>query len=222
MKAPYRILLADDHPIIRQGIQRIIEEKAGLKVIGGVADGYELLKSVRELTPDMVIVDLSMPRLDGIRAVRQIKSDYPLVKVLILTMYKDENYLAEAVSAGADGYLVKEDADIELCDAIETIRNGRHYITSVLSGAVTDSFVRMSRAENLRASDKDLTQREMEILKLIADGKSGKEIADRLYISARTVGNHRANIMKKLGVKKNTELVRFAIQKGYIPAGDGH
>jgi DNA-binding NarL/FixJ family response regulator len=220
MKENYRILLADDHRVIRQGIQRVIEEKPGLEVIGGVDDGIELLKAVQDLAPDMVIVDLSMPKVDGIQAIRQIKADYPGVKVLVLTMYKEKYYLSEAVSAGADGYLVKEDADIELYEAIETIRKGRHFISPILSGTVTDTFVDAAKGRNRKDGTGDITPRQIEILKLIAEGKSSKEIADRLFISIRTVGNHRANIMKRLGAKKNTELVRFAIQKGYIPATD--
>jgi DNA-binding NarL/FixJ family response regulator len=222
MKDLYRILLADDHRVIRQGIQRVIEEKPGLKVIGGVDDGIELLKAVRDSRPDMVIVDLSMPKIDGIQAIRQIKADYPLVKILVLTMYKEKYYLSEAVSAGADGYLVKEDADIELYDAIETIRQGKPFISPILSKTVTDTFMDMTKGRSSKAGTDEITPRQMEILKLIAEGKSSKEIADRLFISVRTVGNHRANIMKRLGARKNTELVRFAIRKGYIPATDMH
>jgi len=219
MKKVYRIVLADDHRVIRQGIQRVIEEKAGLQVVGGVDDGFELLKAVRDLSPDMVIVDLSMPKLDGIQAIRQIKANYPGVKVLVLTIYKDKEYLSEAVAAGADGYMVKEDADIELYEAIETIRQGGHFISPILAGTVTDRFVSMAQGHG-EAATGEITQRQLQILKLIAEGKSSKEIADQLYISVRTVGNHRANIMKKLGAKKNTELVKLAIRKGYVPVID--
>ena len=219
MKRVYRIVLADDHRVIRQGIQRVIEEKAGLEVVGGVDDGFELLKAVRDLSPDMVIVDLSMPKLDGIQAIRQIKANYPGVKVLVLTIYKDKEYLSEAVAAGADGYMVKEDADIELYEAIESIRQGGHFISPTLAGTVTNGFVSMAQGRSEPATG-EITPRQMQILKLIAEGKSSKEIADHLYISVRTVGNHRANIMKKLGAKKNTELVKLAIRKGYVPVID--
>jgi DNA-binding NarL/FixJ family response regulator len=220
MKDHYRIVLADDHRVIRQGIQRVIEEKAGLKVVGGVDDGLNLLKAVRDLMPDMVIVDLSMPRGGGIQAIRQIKADYPQVKVLVLTMYKEKGYLSEAVSAGADGYMVKEDADIELYEAIEAIRQGRHFISPILSGTGPGRFGTMTQERNRKAGADAITARQMEILKLIAEGKSSKEIADCLFISVRTVENHRANIMKKVGVRKNIDLVRFAIRNGYIPVID--
>lgn len=219
MKDEYRIVLADDHRVIRQGIQRIIEEKAGLKVVGGVDDHLELMKILPELRPDMVIMDLYIP-FDGIQAIRRIKTDYPGVKVLVLTMYKEKQYFSDSIGAGADGYLVKEDADTELYAAIEAIRQGRHFTSSVISGTGTDTFVDMDQGTDRPAGADRLTLRQMEILKLIADGRSSKEIADQLFISVRTVENHRANIMKRLGIKKNTELVRFAIRKGYIPASD--
>jgi DNA-binding NarL/FixJ family response regulator len=217
---PYRILLADDHRILRQGIRRIIEEKPGLEVVGGVDDGIELLKAVKEMKPDMVIVDISMPRLDGIGATRQIKENDSRIKVLILTMYKDKDFLFQAVSAGADGYLVKEDADIELCNAIDTVRQGGSYISPLLSRTVTESFVEMSQGHNLRSPDQELTARQIEVLKLISRGKSSREIGELLFISVRTVENHRANIMGKLGLRKNIDLVKYAIRHGYLPADE--
>ena len=217
--ANYSIVLADDHRMIRQGIRRIIEEQPGMEVIGEASDGIELLGLLKKLNPDMVILDISMPNLRGIEATREIKSLFPNMKVLILTMHKDKDYLLQAISAGADGYLLKEDADIELYSAIEAIRHSGHYITPSLSGKVTESLMHILQDHRKQTSE-DLTTREGEVLKLIAEGKSSREIASLLGISIRTVENHRNNIMKKLGLKKNIQLVRYAISKGYVLVAD--
>jgi DNA-binding NarL/FixJ family response regulator len=213
---PYRILLADDHRMFRQGIKRIIEERPGMKVVGEAGDGLELIELVKEHNPDLLIADIAMPNLRGIEATQEIKSAWPRVKVIILTMYKDKDLLSKAVSAGADGYLLKEDADIELFSAIETIRGGRHYISPLLSTELTSGFVEMAR-KRTGPSENGLTLREKEVVKLIAEGKSSREIAKVLGISPRTAENHRTHIMRKLGLSKNIDLVKHAIRKGFIP-----
>ena len=210
----YRIVLADDHRMMRQGVKRIIEERPDLEVIGEASDGIELLSLLRQLAPHMVILDISMPNLRGIEATREIKSLYPNVKVLILTMYKDRDLLVQAISAGADGYLLKEDADSELYSAVETIRNSDHYISPTLAVEVKHGFIQLLR-EHHKSLAPVLTTREGEVLKLIAEGKSSKEIAETLSISTRTADNHRTHIMKKLGSNKNIDLVKYAIRKGY-------
>jgi len=217
----YRILLADDHQLIRQGIKRIIEERSDIEVIGEANDGAELLRLMKTLTPDMVIVDISMPNLRGIEAAREIKSLSPGTKVLMLTMHKEKNFLIEAISAGADGYILKEDADVELYSAIDRIRRDGHYVSPTLSGNVIDSFVNVLQETRKHPAD-ELTERQGEIIKLIAEGKSSREIAEMLGISIRTVENHRTNIMKKLNLRKNIQLVQYSIRKGYIqsPAED--
>jgi len=173
------------------------------------------LSLLRQLAPHMVILDISMPNLRGIEATREIKSLYPNVKVLILTMYKDRDLLVQAISAGADGYLLKEDADSELYSAVETIRNSDHYISPTLAVEVKHGFIQLLQ-EHHKSLAPVLTTREGEVLKLIAEGKSSKEIARLLGISARTADNHRKNIMNKLGTRKNIQLVRYAISKGYV------
>ena len=211
---PYRIVLADDHVMFRQGIKRIIEGIEGLEVIGEASDGFELLNLLNELKPDIVFLDISMPNMRGIEATREIKSLHPDVKVLILTMHRKKEYLYHAISAGAQGYLLKEDSDVELFSAIETIRKGGFYVTRLLAGELVEDISHMYKG-NTQLPSEPLTTRERQVLKLIAEGKSNREIADLLYISIRTVENHRANIMKKLNLSKTAEIVKYAILKGY-------
>jgi DNA-binding NarL/FixJ family response regulator len=214
---PYRIVLADDHAMFRRGVKRIIQENADLEVVGEAADGLELLEIIKKSPPDMVIADVSMPNLRGLEATREIKMAFPEIRVIILTMHKDKEYLYHALSAGAEGYLLKEDADIELFSAIKTIRQGGTYISRLLAPQMTDIFMERQRLREGQGKlpAELLTTREREIIKLIAEGKSSKEIAGLLYISSRTVQHHRANIMRKLNIKKTADLVKYAIQKGY-------
>ena len=211
---PYRIVVADDHSMLRQGIKKIIEESKNMVVVGEASDGLELLNLLKKMTPDMVILDISMPNLRGIEATSELKMIYPEVKILILTMHKRKEYLYHALAAGADGYLLKEDTDTELFSAIEAVRQGETYVSPLLSKALTNDLVEIARGDHNRPAE-PLTTREREILKLIAEGKSSKEIADLLFISIRTVQHHRASIMKKLDLKKVADLVKYAIRKGY-------
>ena len=213
----FRIIVADDHMMFRQGLKKILEERADFEIIGEASCGLELLKLLRELVPDLVILDISMPSLRGIEAVREIKSVHPNVKILILTMHKDKEYLRQAISAGAEGYLLKEDADSELFSAVGKIRQGGIYVSPKLSEELTIDWAKIRRGDEKPSSEAEsLTLREREVLKLIAEGKSSKEIADLLFISSRTVERHRANLMDKLGLKKTADLVKYAIQKGYV------
>ena len=200
----YRIVLADDHALIREGLRRLIEGDVGLEVVGEAGDGLELLAVIEELRPDLAIVDISMPNLRGVEAVRRIKSSHPEVKVLILSMYRE--YQHQALAAGADGYLLKEDAPRELFSAIECVRQGKIFLST-----------RLNQGERcLPEQGEALSVREREVLKLIVEGKPNKEIAEDLCISVRTVESHRASILAKLNVKSAAELVRCAIQNGYI------
>jgi DNA-binding NarL/FixJ family response regulator len=222
MESPFRILLADDHVMFRRGVRSIIQGMDRVEVVGEASDGLELLRLLKETPPHMVIMDISMPNLRGLEATREIKMIAPQVKVLILTMHKDREYLYHALTAGAEGYLLKEDADLELISAIEALRKGGTFISPLLSGQMADIFVEKFRTggEPLSAPEELLTVREREIIKLIAEGKSSKEIGGMLYISSRTVQHHRANIMRKLNVKKSADLIKYAIQKGYVMASD--
>jgi DNA-binding NarL/FixJ family response regulator len=211
------ILLADDHVMFRRGIRRIIQSIPDVEVVGEASDGFELLELLKKSKPDLVVMDISMPYLRGLEATREIKLISPEIKVLILTMHKDKEYLFHALTAGAEGYLLKEDADSELLTAIATLRKGGTYISPLLSPQLADLFLEKSRpgGEQMTAPAEPLTVREREILKLIAEGKSSREIGQLLFISSRTVQHHRANIMRKLNIKKTADLVKYAIQKGY-------
>lgn len=213
----FRIVIVDDHTLVRQGLKRIIGEMADLEVIGEAGDGLELLKLLEKITPHMILLDISMPNLRGNEAIREIKALHPEVKILILSMHKEKEYLYQAISAGANGYFLKEDADTELFTAIETIRRGKVYISPLLSGDVADDWAQTYRGKSKLPYEPDnLTTREREVLKMIAEGKSSKTIADLLFISVRTVERHRANLMDKLSLKKTANLVKYAIHKGYI------
>jgi len=211
---PYRVILADDHVMFRQGIKRLLGDLKGVEVIGEVGDGIELLSLLREVRPQMVILDISMPRLRGLEAAKEIKTSFPQVKVLILSMHRNTEYFYNAISSGAEGYLLKEDADRELYTAIEKIRKGERYVSPILSEELSKDLVEL-RGGHRRTSSEDLSIREKEVLKLVAEGKTSPEIADLLCISVRTVQNHRANIMRKLKIKNTTDLLRYAYRRGY-------
>jgi DNA-binding NarL/FixJ family response regulator len=213
----YRITLADDHVLLRQGLRRIVEESSGLEVVGEAGDGMELLRLLNKTVPDLVILDISMPKLRGIEAISEIRSRHPDVKVLVLTMHRDKEYLYQAVSSGADGYLLKDDADTELFSAIRKIREGEFYVSPSLSDALAECRQLAGGGEaGPPFAQECLTTREREVLKLIAEGRSSREIANLLFISARTVDHHRANIMLKLNLRKTADLIRYAFTKGYV------
>jgi DNA-binding NarL/FixJ family response regulator len=216
MAKPFNILLADDHVMFRRGVRRIIQGIGDVEVVGEASDGFELLELLKKTNPNLVILDISMPSLRGLEATREIKIINPEVKVLILTMHKDREYLCHAFSAGAEGYILKEDADSELLAAIETLRKGGTYISPLLSPQLADLFAEQAQPDRKPGiPGEPLTVREREIVKLIAEGKSSREIGRLLFISSRTVQHHRANIMRKLNIKKTADLVKYAIQKGY-------
>lgn len=214
MMSSYRIVLADDHVILRDGVKHIIQEKPDLCVVGEASDGLELLRLLKRQQTDLILLDISMKGLRGIEATREIKSSHPEIKIVILTMHKKRCYIQHALAAGADGYLLKESTGDELFDAITCVRNGGHYISNSLSKELSSEMLRVYR-NGAKSHKETLTVREKEILKLIAEGKASKEIADLLFISIYTVNNHRANIIKKLKMKKTADLVKYAIQEGY-------
>ena len=210
----YRIVLADDHVLLRHGIKTIIEGGEGMVVVGEASDGLELLEVLKGITSDMVILDISMAGLRGIEATSEIKMIYPEIKVLMLTMHKRKEYFYHALSAGADGYLLKEDTATELFSAIKMIREGGVYVSPFFSAELQEDVARMCRNGGELPVER-ITTREREVLKLIAEGKSSKEIADLLFISTHTIRHHRANIKRKLNIKKLADLIKYAIREGY-------
>lgn len=215
MAEPYRIVLADEHILFRQGMKRIINEVQETQVIGEANDGQEAVELVKALLPDLAILDISMPKVNGIEACREIRRLVPSVKILVLTMHKDREYLYQAISAGAQGYLLKEDSDEELFSAIGAIRKGAIYVTKALAGVVSTDISALFLEGDRRLS-RSLTPREREVLKLIAEGKSNSEVAEVLRISVRTVETHRANIMNKLDLRNTAELVKYAVQNALV------
>ena len=205
----YTIILADDHAMLREGIRKIIERIEGALITGEVNDGLELLELLKKSSPNLVILDISMPNLRGLEAIREIKKTYPQVKILVLTMHKKKEFLRQALRDGADGFLLKEDAGSELIRAVQTVRNGGKYLSPLLSSVLTSLAVEEEKTEVL-------TMREREVLKLLAEGKRTKEIAAALYISPHTVRRHRSNIMEKLNIQNLADLVKYAISQSYI------
>ena len=215
----YHILLADDHVMFRQGIKKIIEESDNLKIVGEVGNGLELLEFLKNRSVDMVILDISMPNMRGIEATREAKIIRPDIKVLILSMHNNTEYVQHSIKAGADGYLIKEESDTELLTAINKVLQGDRYISHGLSLELADNFLRKGGKDSKHPFDR-LTIREREVLKLIAEGKSSKGIAELLFISPRTAEHHRANIRKKLGLQSTADLTKYALKKGYTSIND--
>ncbi|MBI4830230.1 MAG: response regulator transcription factor [Candidatus Lindowbacteria bacterium] len=215
--SPYRIVLADDHAILRQAVRRILEEDSNFEIVGDAEDGLQLLGLLKILPADMVILDISMPKLGGIESIAKIKAIQPNMKILILTMHGRREYLHEAIAAGAAGFSLKQDADKDLCTAIMTVRKGEIYVSPSLSKEAHKDWAEFLRGKKPAAEGdvSPLTQREKEILKFIADGKSNREVADILFISVRTVEWHRAQIMRKLGLRNTVELVKYAMSIRY-------
>ena len=211
----YRIIIADDHPLFREGVKRIIDDVPSLEVVGEVGDGEELLAILPDTSADMVILDLTMPGLHGTEITKEVKKLYPQIKVLILTMHKSKEHLSRVIMAGADGYLLKENAFGDLISAIDTIRQGGSYISSLLSTQMIDFFRQKFRTE----PGDVLSYREKEVLSLLVAGKSSREIAEYLSLSAATVHAHLGKIKKKLEIKNNAELIRYGLQKGYVQEG---
>ncbi len=213
----YKIILADDHALFIRGINRLLSEKKDIEVIGEAKDGAELLELLETLQPDMILIDISMPNVNGIEAVRKIKKLYPEIKILILSMHKSKEYLNSTISAGADGYILKEDSDNELFSAIETVREGGSYLNLNLAMDLSKELNKGGNTSDYpEDSEISLSKREKEILKMIAEGNSNKGVSDILCISIRTVENHRSNIMKKLNTNKIADLVRYAYNEKII------
>jgi DNA-binding NarL/FixJ family response regulator len=214
----YRVILADDHCLIRQGIKKLLLEFPYIKVIGEAGDGRELLEILKKSTPDLVILDILMPHLDGIETAVKIKDNFPQIKILFLTMYGEREYLDKAISTGAEGYLLKSDLADELENAITTIMRGNHYISPILYKNLNLADFLFSKSRTVsgkKLAESSISPREREIIKLISEGNTSRQISEKLFISQRTVHRHRANIMHKLGLKRTIEVVKYAIDMGY-------
>ncbi len=208
-----RIILADDHAILRQGLSQSFQSQKDMEVIAQAKDGHSTVELVRELSPDIVIMDIGMPDLNGIEATRQITKDFPRTKVIALSMHSSKNFIIEMFKAGASGYLLKDCEFDELLTAVKTVIANKTYISPSISDVVVENYMR-----NLPQKDASafsiLTKREREVLQLLAEGKTTKQIAKKLHISAKTVEIHRLNLMNKLKIDSIAQLTKYAIQEG--------
>ena len=212
----YRIVIADDHSLIRKGLRTIIELESDMQVIGEAGDGKELLQFLAREQPDMVIMDITMPNLNGIDAIGRVLALYPGIRILILTMHRNSQYFYNAVSAGAHGYLIKDDSDTELLTAIDTVRSGKTYISPQLSSEVADTMLSAFR-EHREPSIISLTPRERDVLGLVVKGYTSKQIAEILCLSPRTIDHHRASLLKKFKMKNTVDLVKYVIKNSLVP-----
>ena len=209
-----RILIADDHAIVRAGLRALIHAEPGLNLVGEAAGGYEAIDLVEKNRPDVLVLDLSMPDLDGISVTRNLKQQYPDLLILILTLHEDEALLKEAIKAGASGYILKRAAEAELISAIQTIQRGDLYVDPSMVRVLLGEPQHVTTQSSISAEV--LTPREIEILRLIVEGYTNRQIGEQLSISVRTVEGHRANVSAKLGLHSRVELVRYARKHGLI------
>ena len=210
-----RILLADDHRILREGIRALIEDQDDMEVIGEAEDGLATVKQVAQLQPDVVVMDIAMPLLNGLEATRQIHRDYPQVRVLILTMHENEEYIRQVLAAGALGYVLKDAAARDLLGAIRSVNQGEAVLSPAITRLVIEDYLRWGDIRPEDTTD-GLTAREREVLQLIAEGYTNKQIAGILNLSIKTVQSHRTNLMNKLDLHDRGELIKYAIQKKII------
>lgn len=214
-----RILLADDHAVVRAGLRMIIDAQPDMEVIGEASDGREAIQEAERLLPDVVVLDLTMPGLDGLSALGAIKQRAPRAKILVLTIHDDEGYLRRVLEAGGCGYIVKKAADTELIAGIRAVKRDEVYIHSSLTKALVEGMFqrRAERGSVVADGLKHLSERENEVLRLLARGYTNQQIADILLLSVKTIETYRARLMEKLGLRTRAELVRYALQRGLMP-----
>lgn len=216
-----KILFADDHAIVRDGLRSLFKSDPGFQIVGEAADGGEAVRLVEQNRPDVAVLDISMPNVNGIEATGIIKERFPETKVLILTIHESEEYIQELILAGADGYVLKNAEKKEIFDGVRAVASGSTFFSSNVSKALLDGLVRSTRnrVPFQISNEEKLTNRETEVLRLIAEGLTSKQIAEKLQLSVTTVNSHRTNIMKKLNIHEIVGLVKYAIQKSLIDLG---
>lgn len=211
-----RVLICDDHTILREGIRLLLNAQPDIEVVGEASDGRDAVTQARTLKPDVILMDIAMPSLNGLEATKQIHRDDPNARVLVLTMYESDEYVAQMLEAGATGYVLKKVAGSELVYAIRAVHQGEAFLYPSITKRLVEDYLRRIETGQERTSLDSLTEREREILQLIAEGHTSKDIADMLSLSIRTVQNHRAHVMQKLGIHDRGDLIKYAIQKGII------
>jgi two-component system response regulator NreC len=210
------VLLADDHPIVRQGMRNLLEAETGYLVVGEAEDGLQAVQLAEQFKPDVAVVDMMMPRLNGLEAIRQITARVPHTRCIVLSMQSADPYVVQALKAGASGYVLKDSGPSEVVNAIQQVLSGRRYLSPQLSEKLIDLFIAKVESDVLDPYNA-LTTREREILQLAAEGLSNSNIAEQLSISTRTVEQHRQSMMNKMGFNNQTELIRFALKRGILP-----
>ncbi len=211
-----RILLADDHTVVRKGLRLLLETQAGFEVIGDAADGRGAVALALEYAPDVVVMDVAMPNLNGIEAARQISAKLPHTAIVFLSMHSDESYVLKGLKAGARAYLLKDSAEQDLINAVIAVSEGKAFFSPAISKMLVEDYVRQMQDRQIEDSYELLTTRERELLQLLAEGKNNKEVATMLNLSTYTVETHRANILQKLNLHSGAELTLYAIRKGVI------
>jgi DNA-binding NarL/FixJ family response regulator len=214
--AKLRIVLADDHTVMRSGLRLLLEREPDFSVVGEAQDGREVVRVVDEQSPDVVVMDIAMPNLNGIDATGRIMDSRPRTAIIILSMHSDEGYVLRALKAGARGYLLKDSAESDLISAVRTVSHGKAFFSPAITNLLVEDYVREIRSRGVEDSYELLTARERELLQLLAEGKTTKEIAGFLQISPYTVDTHRANLMRKLNLNSLAELILYAVRKGII------
>ena len=215
MEGKLRIILAEDHETVREGIKLLVNSQPDMEVIGEASNGSAAIKAVQKLKPDIIVMDISMPEINGLKATKRIKQDSPQIKILALTRHTDDGYIQQLIRAGANGYVLKQSAPTELINAIRAICTGKSYLDPSLTERVMGGYIRQSTALS-NARKVAMTDRESEVIRLIAWGYSNKEIGERMQISVKTVEAHKANAMKKLGISSRIDIVRYAILQGWM------
>lgn len=213
---PIRILLADDHTVVRKGLRMLLESQPGFKVVADAADGRETVALAEQHSPDVVVMDVAMPILNGIEAARQITAKIPHAAIVFLSMHSDEAYVMKALKAGARAYLLKDSAEYDLIAAIRAVAEGKAFFSPAISKMLVEDYIRQMREKDVEDSYDLLTTREREILQLLAEGKNNKDVANLLNLSLYTVETHRSNIFQKLNLHSSAELILYAVRKGVI------
>ena len=216
MRDTIKVILADDHRIFRKGLKSLLSEKRNIEVLAEADNGDEALEAAKKYNPEIVVMDIAMPKMDGIEATRQIRERFPDTEVVILSMHAKKAYIDQVLKAGAKGYVLKDSDEENLLSAIDTVHNGGYYLDSPIADQVLSDYFRDKSKRELKKQSDPLSEREREVLRLLAEGHSNQEVADTLYISRKTVENHRANIVRKTGIQGQVGLTKYAARIGLI------
>jgi DNA-binding NarL/FixJ family response regulator len=216
MPKPVRILLADDHTIVRQGLARLLEEQRNFKVVGEAVNGQDAVEKAEKLKPDIIIMDIAMPRMNGIEAAKRVRKVMPETKIIILSMYSHEHYIHELLECGVSGYLLKDSGGQDIIKAIRAALKNETFLSPSISKKVVDAYLSPTKSSSKAELYKRLSNREREVFQLIAEGHPTRQIADMLCVSVSTIKSHKAKIMEKLGTESSMKLIHFAIQLGLV------